>query len=499
MNNDSTHEGRGSPPLKQQALRGVFWSFTERFGVLGGQFLVSIILARLLSPTEFGLVGMITIFTLLAQVVVESGFGQALIQKRNCSHADESTAFWFNLLAGCLMTLALFLSAPLIATFYEQPQLLTITRVVSFNLLTNSFGVVQNALLQKELSFRKRSIASITGITLSGTAGIAMAFMGFGVWALVVQIMANNLTRTAMLWIVHPWRPLFKFSATSFESLFRFGSNMLLAGLTNTIFNNVYLLIIGKIYSAEALGYYQRAQEFIVASAHSVSQVVAQINFPVMSKLQNEPDRMRYAFRDILQTTLYIVTPLMIGLATTAPSIIYLLLGEKWMPCVPFLQLLCIIGGLFPAHLLNLNIVTALGRSDLFFRMEILRKAFVAIFIALTYRHGVIALLQGQVASNVLALLINCHLTHKLLKYGLVKQARDNLKMIASGTIMGFCVWGIGEIWTASNTLQLLLAQIPMGATIYLLSSIILKDRVFLSGYLAISTWIKGGARQNDG
>jgi O-antigen/teichoic acid export membrane protein len=465
-------------PLKQQALHGAFWSFTEKFGLLGVQFIVSIILARLLSPSEFGLLAMVSVFSLLAQVVVESGFGQALIQKQDATHTDESTAFWFNLLTGCLMTLSLYFCAPAIASFYEQTELEAITRVVAFNLVINSFSVVQNALLQKELLFRQRTIASLTGVIISGAAGIIMAMNGYGVWALVIQILANNAIRTLMLWIVHPWRPAFLFSTASFRTLFKFGSNLLLSGLSNTIFNNIYLLIIGKLYSATALGYYQKAKEFILASSTSFSQVIAQVNFPVMSKLQEDPERMRGAFREVLQNTLFIIFPGMIGLAITAPSLIYLLIGEKWMPCVPYLQLLCVNGSLIPVHLLNLNIITALGHSGLFFRLEILRKILVSISILLTYRYGVIGLLYGQVTTSLLALLVNCHFTHRYLNYGLLNQLKDNARMITNSAAMGILLIGM-TLWLKVSPAVLLALQTAAGITLFVLLSWLLRDRVF--------------------
>lgn len=461
--------------LKSQALHGAFWSFIERFGLLGVQFIISVILARILSPAEFGLVAMITIFTLLAQTVVVSGFGQALIQKKDCTPEDESTAFWFNLLAGAFMTSILFLTAPWIARFYQQPQLTAITRLASLSLLINSFSVVQNALMQKELLFKQRTIASIAGITISGITSIIMALQGFGVWALVLQVLLNNLIRTCMLWVVHPWRPLFCFSKTSFEALFRFGSNMLLSGLLNTIYDNIYLLLIGRLYSATDLGFYQRAKEFIVASSHSLTLVLSQVNFPLLSKLQNDPIQLRKTFSKVLRNGLFIIIPIMVGLGICAPNIIRVLLGEKWMPSVPYLQLLCVVGGLFPVHLLNLNVLMALGRSDLFFRLEVIKKILVTGGIFIAYRYGIMALLAAQVASSALALLINSYYTKKLAGYGLFRQLSDNRKMLLSSLVMGLLVYGLGN-WIDGKSILKLFIQIPAGAAAFLVSSRILND-----------------------
>ncbi len=288
------------PSLKKQAVHGAFWSFTERFGQQGIQFAVSIVLARLLAPKDFGVLGMLVVFIALAQSVIDSGFGQALIQRQNATHTDESTVFWFNLASGLVMASALFLAAPWIAAFYDTPLLVPITRVFSLNLIINSFGIVQNALLTKELAFKKRMKASIASLVASGMVGISMAWLGFGVWSLVGQQLTANMVRTAGLWMVHPWRPAWVFSPASFRVLWKFGSNMLLSGLFYTFFINIYYVVIGKLYSAAELGLYERSKKLMVMTAHSLTQVVSQVNFPLLSRMQHEPERMRRAFSRVL-------------------------------------------------------------------------------------------------------------------------------------------------------------------------------------------------------
>uniref|UniRef100_UPI0035623C50 oligosaccharide flippase family protein n=1 Tax=Pontiella sp. TaxID=2837462 RepID=UPI0035623C50 len=297
-------------------------------------------------------------------------------------------------------------------------------------------------------------------------------------WALVWQMLINNVIRTAMLWLLCSWRPLFRYSAASFRALFRFGSKMLLSGLLATVFDNIYLLIIGKLYSATDLGFYQRAKEFVVASANSLSTVIAQVNYPVLSKLQNEPRQMRNAFRQILQHALFVIFPLMVGIGVCAPTIILFLLGEKWLPSIPYLRLLCVVGALFPIHLLNLNILMALGRSDLFLRLEVAKKVLLSTGILLAFRYGIIALLVAQIVSSSLALLLNSYYSKKLLSYGLGKQLADNAKVLGSSLAMGGGVYVAGRLFDGPVVLALSM-QILLGAVLFVGASWLLKDPVF--------------------
>lgn len=467
--------------LKKQALHGAFWSFAERFGQQGIQFFISIILARLLEPKDFGVLGMIMIFSALAQSMIDSGFGSALIQKQDADHTDESTVFWFNLLAGLIMAGGLFAAAPLIAGFYSVPILKPITRVVSLNLIINSFGIVQNSLLIKELAFKKRMQAVLASVFISGLVGIFLAFRGFGVWSLVVQGLVMNGVRTLGLWVVHSWRPAFVFSGESFRTLWKFGSNLLFSGLLNTFFDNIYLVIIGRVYSVVDLGFYQRGKRLMMLTSQSLTQVVSQVNFPLLSKMQDAPERMRKAFEKVLQSTMLVIFPMMAGLAAVAPNFIHVLLGEKWMPCVPYLQILCIIGILFPLHVLNLNVITALGRSDLFFRLEIIKKIMVVISIAITWRYGIMALLWGQVVCSILGLGINAFYVHRFLEYGLSAQFNSIKKIFGTSLLMAGLLWWANWIFSMP-ILAMLLLQIVLGGMVFTAVLWLLKEQIFLEG-----------------
>jgi O-antigen/teichoic acid export membrane protein len=473
--------------LKKQALHGAFWSFAERFGQQGVQFVISVILARLLEPKDFGVLGMIMIFVALAQSVIDSGFGQALIQKQAATHVDESTVFWFNIASGLAMAAALCAAAPWIASFYDVPLLIPVTRLFSLNLIINSFGLVQNALLTKEMLFKKRMMAAMAGILVSSVVGIAMAWRGYGVWSLIVQGLVMNAVYTIGLWMVHPWRPAFVFSPGSFRGLWKFGSNMLFSGLLTTFFDNIYMVIIGKGYSATELGFYQRGQRLMLLTSSALSQVASQVNFPLMSKMQDDPARMQRAFGKVLQTTMLIVMPMMIGLAVVAPDFIRVLLGEKWMPCVPYLQLLCIVGVFFPIHLLNLTVVLALGRSDIHFRLELIKKVLIILSIAVTFRYGVIAMLWGQIVYSVLFLALNTFYVHRFLQYGLIRQFGSIRLIVAASGLMALAAWGAGHLfsWPAFGTLLL---QTATGMVVFLLAEWAFKEPVFCEGLAAVKS-----------
>jgi len=476
-----------SSSLKKQALHGAFWSFTERFGQQGVQFFIAIILARLLEPKDFGVLGMLALFVALAQSVVDSGFGTALIQKQDATHTDESTVFWFNLVVGLVMAGALFFAAPLIAGFYNVPLLKPITRVFSLNLIISSFGIVQDALLIKELAFKRRMKAALVSVVVSGLVGIFMAFRGFGVWALVAQGLVMNGVRTAGLWVVHPWRPAFVFSGASFRILWKFGSNLLFTGLLNTFFSNIYLVIIGKVYSAADLGFYQRGKRLIALTSQSLSQVISQVNFPLLSKIQDDPDRMRRACSKVLQTSMLVIFPMMLGLVAVAPNFIMVLLGEKWMPCVPYLQVLCIIGSFYPIHLLNVNVIMATGHSNIVFRLEIIKKIIIILNLVINWQNGIMALLWGQVVCSVLALVINTFYAHRFIGYGLLAQFNAIKRILAAALLMASAVWWGGQILNMPAFATLLL-QVSSGGIVFVALVWLLREPIFQDGLLWITT-----------
>ena len=447
-------------------MRALFWSFFERIGQQGIQFIISIILARLLLPEQFGLIAMLAIFMAIAQSFITSGFGQALIQKQDATHIDECSIFYFNILVGLLAAGLLCLAAPWIAGFYNQPLLVPLTYAMSLNLIINAFGLVQTTLLTKHIDFKTQLKVSVIATVISGTIGVTMAFNGFGVWSLVAQSLSSNLFRTALLWLFNTWRPSLVFNFASLRGMFVFGSRLLASGLLETVFQNIYLVVIGKLFSPADLGFYSRAKGLQQLPVSNISTIISRVTFPVFSSVQDDKPRLKRGVRKALTMLVMINFPMMIGLAIVAKPLVLVLLTEKWAPCIPYLQLLCVVGMLYPLQVINLNVLTAQGRSDLFFRLEILKKILMVIAIAVTYRWGIIAMIYGQIATSCFAYLLNSYYTGKMLDYPITEQIQDLIPSLALSGIMGLGVYALKYIPIA-NQLALLSAQIMTGIVIY--------------------------------
>jgi len=452
--------------LKTKTLHAIFWSFLERFSQQGIHFVISIILARLLLPEEFGLIAMLTIFMAIAESFINSGFGQALIQKQDITHTDECSIFYFNILVGFCAAGLLCLSAPWIAGFYNQSLLVPLTYALSFNLIINSFGLIQITLLTKQIDFKTQLKVSIIATFISGIIGVVMALKGFGVWSLVVQSLSRNLFFTVLLWFFNTWRPSLIFSLDSLRVMFAFGSRLLLSGLLDTIFQNIYLVVIGKLFSPVNLGFYSRAKSLQQLPVFSLSSIVSRVTFPVFSSVQDDKSRLKRGVRKALTMLVMINFPMMVGLAIVAKPLVLVLLTEKWLPCVPYLQLLCAVGMLYPLHAINLNVLAAQGRSDLFFRLEILKKILVVIAIAITYRWGIIAMIYGQIVTSCLAYCLNAYYTGKMLNYPITEQIQDLMPSLVLAGIMGLGVYALKYI-SITNQLSLLSAQIITGIVIH--------------------------------
>jgi len=469
-----------SRSLKSKTIHGVFWSLLERGGQQGIQLVISIILARLLLPGQFGLIAMLTIFMAIAQTFINSGFGQALIQKKDATHIDECSIFYFNILMSFLAAGLLCLAAPWIADFYNQPMLTPLTRALSLNLIINAFGLVQITLLVKRVDFKTQLKVSMIATALSGTIGVTMAFNGFGVWSLVAQSLSSNLFRTALLWLFHRWRPAWAFSYASLRIMFAFGSKLLCASLIHTIFDNMYLIVIGKVFSAGDLGFYSRAKRLQQLPVMNLSGPVGRVTFPIFSSVQDEKPRLKRGVRKALTTLAMINFPVMIGLAVVAKPLILLLLTEKWLPCVPYLQLLCVVGLLYPLHFINVNVLLAQGRSDLNLRINIIKNTMRIVALGITLRWGIDAIIYGQIAVSLLAYVVNSHYTAKLIDYPIQEQFGDILPYLGAAVTMGVGVRAIHYIGLANNVLLLTTLQILSGAALFMVLCAALRLRAFV-------------------
>ncbi|PLX87865.1 MAG: flippase [Desulfuromonas sp.] len=466
--------------LRHKTMSALLWSFLERFGQQGIQFVIGIILARLLLPEEFGLIAMLTIFMAVAQSFIDSGFGQALIQKQSADHVDECSIFYFNILVGCVAAGLLCLAAPYISSFYNQPILELLTCALSLNLIINAFGLVQTALLTKTLDFKTQTMVSVFSMIVTGAVGITMAFYGFGVWSLVAQSVGGNLMRVVLLWFCSDWRPAWLFSVASLRSMFRFGSKLLASGLLDTVFRNLYLIVIGKVFSAGDLGFYSRARQLQHLPVDSLSSVVGRVTFPVFSSVQSDKARLKRGVKQALGVLMFVNAPLMVGLAVTAEPLVLVLLTEKWLPCVPYLQLFCVIGLLYPAHTVNLNVLKAQGRSDLFLRLEVIKKLMMIAVIALTYRFGITVMLYGQICTSVVGYLINSYYTKKFIEYSVVEQVKDFVPQVLVAVAMGMSVFGLTFLGLES-ALVLLISQIGAGVILYIGFAWLTKNQSFVA------------------
>jgi len=416
--------------LTQKTFTAVVWNFSGTFGTQAIQFLTTLILARLLSPAEFGLVGMLMAFTLIASSLVDGGFGAALIQQ-SVTHLDESAVFYFNMLiAVCLYAAFWWLAIP-IAGFYQQPELVSITRALSLIFPFNALGLVQSSLFTKHLNFRAQTHALMLATFISGIIGVTMAVRHYGVWSLVGQSVSNALLRSVFLWAFSAWRPLRRFHLTSLRAMFPYGARLLVSGLLGTMFDNIYPIIIGKFFAQSEVGFYSRAQLTQRQAADSLTSVVANVSFPAYAALQHDPQALRAGYRQSIRYTSVVLFPLMLGLAAMATPLFLLLFSAKWAPSIPYFQVLCLSGMLYHLHALNLGVMKATGRADLYLRVSVIKLVIAVAGLLIACRFGMPGIVWGQVAISWIGLTINTLYTGTIIAYSLRDQLVDTLPYAA--------------------------------------------------------------------
>ena len=360
--------------LKNKTIRGVGWSFIDNIASSGITFLIGLILARLLTPEEYGVMAMIAVFIAVSNSIIDSGFSNALIRKVHIERIDYNTVFYFNIVVSIFLYVSLFWASPVISAFFKEPILIDIMRVIGFVLLINALAIIPRTIFVRNVNFKIQTKVSLISSIGSGFVGIGMALAGMGVWSLVGQQLSRQFLNTLFLWLYCKWQPDWEFSVKSFNELFGFGSKLLLSGLINTIYKNIYYIIIGRFYASSVLGQYTRAEQFNTIFSSNLTNVVQRVSYPVLSSIQEEPERLREAYRKIIKTTMLVTFACMLGLAAVARPLISILIGEKWLPAVYFLQIICFAGMLYPLHAINLNILQVKGRSDLYLKLEIVKK-----------------------------------------------------------------------------------------------------------------------------
>ncbi|MDR3258492.1 MAG: lipopolysaccharide biosynthesis protein [Fusobacteriaceae bacterium] len=429
--------------LKQKTIHGLTWSFIDNFANQGVTFLVGIVLARLIEPAEFGILGMISIFTAIAVSFVDSGFSSALIQKKDCTEIDYSTAFYFNLFVSISAYCILFFAAPFIARFFEEPRLVNIIKISCLSLIINAIALVQRVLLSKNINFKAQAKISVSSSIIAGVIAIILAYQGMGVWSLVWRGVVVAVFTCLFLWLRSNWRPIWLFSMKSFKELFGFGSKLLLAKLISTIYDNIYYPIIGKYFSPATLGFYTRAEAYSGLFSSMLSTNITRVSYPILASIQDNMVQLKRSYRKILKSTMLLTFTMMLGLAAVAKPLVIILIGEKWLPCVPYLQLLCLSMMFYPLHLINLNIITVKGRSDLCLKLEIAKKiiAVPLIFIAILW--GVEALLIGNIVISIISYFLNSYYSADLVNYPAKEQLADVLPLLLVAACVSSVVFSI--------------------------------------------------------
>lgn len=452
--------------LKQKTVKGVAWTSLNQVLNMGLGFVIGVILARLLSPSDYGLLAMIGVFNAIAFAFLDSGFGNALIRKPDLTEDDNTTAFFFNLAAGAIMFGVIWVIAPWVSVFYDKPILTPLLRAEGSLLIVSAFKIVQNTQLTRALNFKAMMIIRVVASVVGGVVGIIAAYSGLGVWALVVMHIADSLISLILLWVISPWRPRGKWSKRSFNYLWGYGSKLLASGLLDTIYGNIYPIVIGKFYSAADLGQYTRAKGYASLPSQGLTGVIQQVTFPVLSQIQDDDQRLGNNYRRMLRFTVFLVFPIMIGMAALAHPLVISLVTDKWAQCVPYLQIICFSSMWYPVHAINLNLLQVKGRSDLFLRLEIIKKVIITVAIILSVPFGIIGICIGSVCTSIICLAINTFYTGKLIHVGFVRQMRDMaptlLASLAMGAVVYFAVMPFG-----SDVVKLAVG-IPVGMLVYL-------------------------------
>lgn len=456
---------------KSKVLSSLVFKFLERCGYQGIAFIIQLVLARILDPSDYGVITILTVFIAVSQVFVQSGLNTALVQRKDTTEEDFTYVFWVSLIIAIFLYIILFISSPFIATFYKMPQLKFVLRVLSLILIPGAFNSIQNAKVQREMKFKQLLYCTIISAVVSGIVGISMACVGLGFWALVGQQLSNQIMICLSLMFFIKWHPKIKFNLERVKTFFSFGWKLLVSSLIDTIYQNLTNLVVGKKYSSETLGYYNRGNQFPNLFVTNINGSIQAVMLPALSKYQDDKSRMKNMMRRSIMTSSYILFPLLVGLAVCGKPLISLLLTDKWLPCIPYLRVFCFIYAFWPIHTANLQAINALGRSDKFLQLEIIKKSYgiITLLITVFCFKSPMAIAIGTACTSVISCFVNAHPNKKLLDYSYLEQMKDILPPMFLSLIMGGIVYTISLLQL--NDVITLLIQIPVGIFIYWISS----------------------------
>lgn len=455
--------------LKGRTINGLLWSFGDLAGNQGMQFLIQIILARLLLPEHFGLIGIVLIFVALSNSLVDSGFTQALIRERKPTQVDYSTVFHFNLAMSLVLYGCIYLTAPAIGAFFGEEQLTLFIRVMAISIIIKSFELVPRAILSKEIDFKTQATVNVIASLFSGLIAIFMAFSGFGIWSLIVRLLVMNASQSILFFVMKKWLPSWTFSFRSFRRLYHFGWKLLVSGLIDTLGQNLFAVLIGRNYSAGQLGYYMNASKFSDVVTQSLTAAIQRVTYPVLSRIQDEDERLKDNYRTLVKLSAFLIFPMMLGLAAIAEPMVRIVFGSQWEPMTIYFQLLCIAGMLYPIHALNLNILQVKGRSDIFLYLEVGKFSMTLglVFLAIWLDLGMIGLVALIVVDSYSALLLNMYFSGKEIDYTVRRQLEDLFPSFLLAAGMGTLTYVVGHLLDSADSLTLII-QVIIGMGCYI-------------------------------
>lgn len=464
--------------LKEKTVSGLIWAFIQQFSVQIIGFVITIVLARLLTPAEFGLIAMLTVFIAVGNSLLEGGLSSSIIRTEYLEEKDYSTVFLFNLAGSVLIYILVYLAAPFIADFYRQAPLTLVLRVYALDFILNAFFGVQNAKLTREMNFRLQMTIQIPAVLIGGLLGVVLAMNGYGVWSLVWMHLVQSLISTVMHWFFSDWTPILAFDKACFKRHFHFGYKMTLTGLLDILYRNIYVLIIGKFYSATQLGFYSRADSLSQLPVSNLSAIVNKVTYPMFAKITQDDDKLKMVYQRIMKQVVFWNAPILVFLAIIAEPLFRCMLTSKWLPAVPYFQILCIAGIMYPLHAYNLNILKVKGRSDLILKLELIKKGICIVSILAVIPFGIYGLLYFQLLFNFVGYAINSMYSGKLINYPMSEQIRDLLPLIGVAFLAGCCCYLFDQFCCIPLYLNDILRMILNGI-------------VFFLSYSGISTLLK--------
>lgn len=459
--------------LKNKTLKGTIWSGIDNVAQVGVQFIVSIVLARILTPDDYGLLGIMMIFTSICTALINSGFTTALIRKPDADMDDYNTSFIVNMAMSIVFYLLIFILAPTIADFFGRAELIYLTRVISLGMVIGALSLVQQTRLTKNIDFKTQTKITLTASVLSGLLGIAMALLGFGVWALVAQALAVQIIRSVMLWFYDKWIPEFRFSSKSFHELFGFGWKIMVSAMLDSLWKELYQVVVGRFYNPATLGQYTRSKQFSLLFSSNLTNVIQRVTYPVLSNIQDDKERMVKAYRKIIKITMFITAICMFFLGAISEPLLYCLIGPKWHEATTYLPLICIAESTYPLQALNLNMLQVQGRSDLFLGLEMIKKIIALAPLAIGAFVGIIPMLYANLLTTIIAFFLNSHYSGKFLGYNSWMQIKDISQSYGIATLIAFCVFGLKYL-PVSNWI-ILPIQILFGIVVFFVLCGILK------------------------